>query len=161
MSHRIKIVKQDINPLLESFVMFPPTTNSKYCTEPNPNTMCQIVDWSIKVGDGSYIVEISVGDSKRRSKVDFKINGEYITENKVIPKGNLQFSKRRWNILITTECENNCSFSMGKLNAVTITPVIEKGSPLDKLRQGSLLSSQSKSNVVEEDQKVRKYNITD
>ncbi len=141
MTHRIKMYKTYSKPLLESFIQFPPTVNSKFCTEPNPDVMCESVDWSIKVGAGSFIVEIIIGDPSHASKVDIKVNGEYIASNKTIPKGKLHTFKMKVEavnkfLILNTECEKNCAFSKGKLNTVKITPVIEIDDARDKKKQG-------------------------
>ena len=46
-------------------------------------------------------------------------------------------------LIFTTECEKDCDFSLAVINAIEITPIVDKGSPLDDLKKGSFsLSSE-------------------
>jgi len=148
MRHRIVTSKDFSSPLLETHIKFPPTINSKYCTEPNAETMCESVDWSVKVGDGMFIVEIFVGDADKKAKIDIKVNGEFLAQNEQIPKNKRKSFKKTIEahnkfLIFTTECEKDCDFSLAVINAIEITPIVDKGSPLDDLKKGSFsLSSE-------------------
>jgi len=143
MTHKMQINK-DYNPafpFLESFINFPPTVNSRFCTDPMPETMCESVDWSIKVGFGVFSIEIFVGNPNKKMKVDIKVNGEYIANNQVVQKGKLMsFQKNVESIdqylIFTSECEVNCDFSQAIINAIEITPMVENTNQLEKMKLG-------------------------
>ena len=92
-------------------------------------TMCESVDWSIKVGDGQFIVDIYVGNPAHSEKIDIKVNDEYIAGNKLVKRGDLnKYQKNIESIngyfIFTTECEVNCEFSRSIINTIEITPFV-------------------------------------
>lgn len=117
--------------MLETAVHFPPSPLSKYCKKEIPDNICDKVDWSIKVGDGKFVVKIYYGDPLVNSKIDLSLNGSSIV-SKVIQKGKLEMFEKvvesvQSFISISTNCESDCDFSMAKMNAVEIVPYLDSG----------------------------------
>jgi hypothetical protein len=115
--------------MLETSVHFPPSSLSKYCKREIPDNICDKVDWSIKVGEGKFVLKLFYGDALVNSKIDLSVNGE-VAINKVIEKGKLDMyekvvESRQGFITINSDCQDNCDFSMAKLNAVEVVPYEE------------------------------------
>jgi len=65
--------KRDINDdiLLDSFLMFPPSTYHPLCQAANPELSCDSTQWSIEVPIGKYAVKITFGDAEKVSAFEF------------------------------------------------------------------------------------------
>jgi len=116
-------------PMLETSVHFPPSPLSKYCKKEIPDNICDKVDWSVKVGEGKFVIKLYYGDILVNSKIDLSINGESVV-SKVIEKGKLEMFEKvvesvQSFISISSNCEKDCDFSMAKLNAVELVPYEE------------------------------------
>lgn len=61
--------------LLRSFIMFPPDPSSLQCKKPNPDVVCDPVEWSIKVPRGKYDVKMTVGDAEKKLGYSLTVNG--------------------------------------------------------------------------------------
>ncbi len=119
--------------MLETSAHFPPSPLSRFCKKEIPDNICDKVDWTIRAGEGKFVLKLYFGDPQVNSKIDLSVNGESVT-SKVIPKGKLELlekvvESRQEFITITSNCEDNCDFSMAKLSAVEIIPFREQKKP--------------------------------
>ncbi len=131
MSGRIKPRQGGNKPELDSLVEFPPDSKSKFCNKPSPDVLCDKVNWSVKVGHGKFNVKIYVGDPQANTKVDLKINDDYIAENTTVPKGELKvfegaFDSLNEYLTIKSDCKDDCEYAMSKMNMVEVYPFEEK-----------------------------------
>ncbi len=112
-------------PEMETYVIWPPSKSSEFCTRPRPDIICEPVTYAIWVGKGKYRVKLYIGDVKNDVKADFTINGKAILKNEKILKNELKIFTAEIDslndfILITSECRKNCYDSQSKLNAIEI-----------------------------------------
>jgi len=110
---------------LETYVIWPPSNNSKFCTRPNPEIVCEPVIYAIWVGKGKFKIKLYIGDVKNDIKADFTINGKTILKNEKIMKNELKIFQTEIDslnefIFITSECKEDCYDSQSKLNAIEI-----------------------------------------
>lgn len=55
------------DPLLANFILFPPYKTTPWCTKPNPDVVCDPVEWSIDLPAGRYDVKVTIGDAEKAS----------------------------------------------------------------------------------------------
>lgn len=127
MSNRMRMRTGASQSALETLVEFPPDQKSKFCNKAIPDTNCDKVTWSIKVGHGKFNVKLSIGDSQGNSRVDLSINNKPFVDNATIEKGNLQTFEGDFNsinemLTISSKCKNDCEYAMAKLNQIEIAP---------------------------------------
>jgi len=127
MSSRMRIRSNAAQRALESLVEFPPDLKSKFCNKAVPDTNCDKVTWSIKVGHGKFNVKINIGDTIGNSRVDLSINGKPFIQQATIEKNNLQVFEGDFNSLnemltISSKCVSDCEYAMAKINTIEIAP---------------------------------------
>ena len=115
------------DPVLETFVEFPPDENSKFCNGQKTEVVCDKANWSAKVGFGKFKVKLFIGDSFTNTRVDIAINGVVFVKQTTIEKGKLEvfeglFDSVNEFITISSKCLSDCDYSMAKLNMVEISP---------------------------------------
>jgi hypothetical protein len=127
MTSRIRLRSNPSKPELETLVEFPPSPLSKFCNKPNPETLCEGVSWTAKVGSGRFFVRIFVGDPNSVSRIDLKVNDKFMARNKIIEKNTLEIIEdvieaNKQFITITSECSGDCKLAVSKINAIEIFP---------------------------------------
>lgn len=120
---------ENFNSLSESYAEFPPSKNSKYCS--NPVVVCDRVSYTIKTGYGKFNVKIFIEILDANSQVDFKVNNVVFAKNKAIPIGNRVVldgivDAQNENLEITTDCTDHCFYSMGRMNMIQVFPFSDK-----------------------------------
>jgi hypothetical protein len=137
MSGRIKSRQGGSKPEMDTLVEFPPDSKSKFCNKPSPDVLCDNVTWSVKVGHGKYNVKLYIGDPQANSKIDLKINDEYIAENTTVPKGELKIFEGAYDSLneyltVKSDCKDDCEYAMSKMNMIEIFPFEEKSMKVEE-----------------------------
>ncbi len=130
MSSRIKTRVGGNRPELDSLVEFPPSPQSKFCSKPSPDVLCDKVTWSVKVGHGRFNVKLYIGDPQANTRLDIKINDDYAVEGQTIAKGELKIYEGVYDsineyITVASECRNDCEYAMSKLNMIEVFPFSE------------------------------------
>jgi len=115
-------------PILETMIHFPPSSQSRYCMKEVKDTICDKVDWSIKAGHGFFICKLYFGDPTVNSKIDLSINGTQVFSG-IVKKGQLKVIETKVEakdqfIVLTSNCEKDCNFSMAKLSSIEIMPEV-------------------------------------
>jgi len=54
--------------------MFPPYKTTHWCTKPQPDVVCDPVEWSVKVPVGKYTVKVTCGDSDKSVHYSLTVN---------------------------------------------------------------------------------------
>lgn len=131
MTNRVKRRVQTTDPRMETLVEFPPSKKSLVCNSPGGGVNCEVASWSVKTGPGIYNVKIGIGDVFAASRIDLKINSNFIVKAVTLNKGEYQIyegSTQAINDFITirSECIDNCEFQMSKMNMVEISPVVDE-----------------------------------
>ena len=114
---------------LHSYIEFPPSPKSKICKA--PNSTCDKVTWSVRVGIGRFFVRLFAGDPENQTKLDLKINDVFLAKNKVIDQNKLKIyeqvleSKDEF-LVLSNNCEENCDLANAKINAIEISQYVEK-----------------------------------
>ncbi len=125
-----KTAKNSKEAIIETIAHFPPSPNSRYCKKEIPDTICDKIDWSVKAGEGKFVLKISIGDPTVNSKIDLSINGESVV-SKIISKGKINtiekvMESKEGYFTLSSNCLENCDFSMAKINAIQIVPYVNK-----------------------------------
>ncbi len=115
-------------PLIESAIHFPPSDKSKFCLY-NKNISCDKVDWSVRAGQGKFVVKIYIGDPMVNSKIDLTINGKEIFSG-IVKKGVQKLVQKIIEandeyLTFTSACEKDCNYAMTKMSAVEILPLTD------------------------------------
>ena len=110
-------------------IHFPPSDQSRYCRKEKKDTICDKVDWSMRAGNGIFIVKVYFGDPTVNSKIDLSINDTEIFAG-VVKKGELKVIETKVEakdqfIVISSNCEKDCLYAMAKISAVEIVPMVE------------------------------------
>lgn len=135
--------------IVESYVEFPPNKKSKYCG--SSITACDSVSYTIKAGPGKFVVKLFTHIVGSISQVDFQVNGNEVAHNISIPKGERKIFETvvesiNDNIEITTECSDNCFYSMSRLNMIQIfqySEEIPRDEP-DRIAEGDICENRIK-----------------
>lgn len=119
------------DPKLETLIEFPPSKKSLVCNSPSSGVNCEEASWSVKTGPGIYNIKIGVGDVFSATRLDLKINSNYIAKGVTLSKGEYQIfegSTQAINNFITikSECIQDCAFAMSKINMLEISPVVNE-----------------------------------
>lgn len=119
------------DPVLETFVEFPPDPKSKFCNTDRPEVVCDKASWSAKVGFGKFNIKLYIGDILANTRVDLSVNGIPLVKQSTIEKGKLEvfegiFDSVNEYITISPKCSFDCEYSMAKLNMITIIPFKDK-----------------------------------
>jgi len=115
---------------LYTLALFAPSPKSKFCVEPNEESLCEIITWSVKTGGGTYYVRINIGDPQNDSQINLKINDAPVIVNDVIPRGELRVyeeiveAKNEF-LIFSPECDDDCDYAVTKINSIEITPFNE------------------------------------
>ena len=125
-----KMSKQRLNPsdpLLETFIEFPPSAISRPCNKQRLDSLCEPVFWFVKSGKGRFKIKVYVGDPLKERKVDIKINNKVLVKNKIVEKNKLEmfediFESKKEFIELTSDCEDNCDKAISIVNAIEIIP---------------------------------------
>ncbi len=121
------------HPLIETMIHFPPSENSRYCRKDNKDTICDKVDWSVRAGNGFFIVKLIFGDPTVNSKIDIQLNGKDVY-NGIVKKGEQKTIEKKIEakeqfIKIESICKKDCNYAMAKLSAVEIMPFVDMPKP--------------------------------
>ena len=90
------------NPLLDNLILFQPDTTSKWCSDQlyQGKIQCAVNGasankWSITVPNGSYAVQLTIGDPEYTIGYSLQVNGEEMIapENRIIPKDTYLYPK--------------------------------------------------------------------
>ncbi len=127
MSNRMRMRSNAAQSALETLVEFPPDSKSKFCNKSIPDTNCDRVTWSIKVGHGKFNVKINIGDPQGNTRVDLSINGKPFVQQVTIEKNNLQtfegdFDSVNEMLTVSSRCKSDCEYAMAKMNTIEIAP---------------------------------------
>jgi hypothetical protein len=127
MESRMRVRSGTNNEILQTLVEFPPDSKSKFCNKAVPDIDCDRVDWSIKTGQGRFIVKLFIGDSNANSRIELSINGKPFVTGVTIEKNNLQtfegeFDSLNQMITISSNCKSDCEYVMAKINMIEIAP---------------------------------------
>ncbi len=130
MSNRIKLRLNPSKKEMDTLVEFPPSPKSKFCNTSNPEVLCDKVSWSVKAGFGRFNVKIYVGDPAANTRLDLKVNNEYIVRDTTLTKNELKIYEGSYEainqfITISSECETDCEYAMSKMNMIEISPFEE------------------------------------
>lgn len=130
MTSRVKKRNMTNDPRLTTLVEFPPSKKSLVCNTPGAASSCEEAIWSVKTGPGIFNVKVGVGDPLANTRLDLKINSNYLVKGAILAKGEFQIyegSTQAINDFITirSECIDKCEFQMSKMNMIEISPVID------------------------------------
>lgn len=145
MSHRIRTRNmrgetptwENYNNIKETLVEFPPASKSKFCNRKPPTEQCDKATYSVQVGNGKFSVKLFIVDTEQDSYVDLSVNGVVFAKNKYIPAGAREILQgvveaRAGLLVISGECEENCTMSVAKLNMIQISPYKAISERVDK-----------------------------
>ena len=127
MSNRMRMRSNAAQGALETLVEFPPDPKSKFCNKAIPDTNCDKVTWSIKVGHGKFNMKINIGDPQGNSRVELSVNGKPFVQQVTIEKNNLQtfegdFDSVSEMLTISSHCKSDCEYAIAKINTIEIVP---------------------------------------
>lgn len=127
MSSRMRVRTGFSKPEMETLVEFSPSPKSKFCNKPNPDVLCDNITWSVKVGHGKFNVKIYVGDPKANTRIDLKVNDDYIVKDRTLGSGNLEIFEGAYDsvneyITVSSVCLSNCEYAMSKMNMIELFP---------------------------------------
>lgn len=127
MSSNLKNRGKSTDPILETFVEFPPDPKSKFCNTERPEIVCDKASWSAKVGFGKFNIKVYVGDPMANTRVDLMVNGFPLVKQTTVEKGKLEvfegvFDSINEFISLSSKCLSDCEYSMAKLNMISISP---------------------------------------
>ncbi len=97
MLNRMRIRNGASQPSFKTLVKFPPDQRSKFCNKAIPDTNCNRVTSSIKVGYGKFNIKIRIGDIIGNSRVDILVNNKPFINQVTIEKNKLQTFEGEFN----------------------------------------------------------------
>ena len=113
----------------DSLIAFTPDANSLKCRVSPPNPDCKEASWSIFLQDGNYKVTVTVGNPKLTQLVNLQANGDAMATNMIVRGGELKVLTKEMMIsgqlVLTTECENDCENAEVFINKIEIVKLDE------------------------------------
>jgi hypothetical protein len=118
-------------PEIETLVEFPPSPKSKFCSKPSPDVICESITWAVKVGHGRFNVKLYIGDPTSNSRVDLKVNDQFIVKGKTVTKNNMEVFEGAYDsanqyLTISSDCQEDCEYAMSKISMVELYPFVEQ-----------------------------------
>ena len=131
MSSNIKVVDipdegfDNFRNIAMSYVEFPPDKKSKYCN--SKNVICDSVNYTIKTGEGRFMVKLFVNIRDSNTIADFNVNGITLAKNAPVRIGEMKIFEGVVESIdglldINTECSGDCFYSRSRLNMIQIYP---------------------------------------
>lgn len=126
---KVELGWEDFKSIVDSYVEFPPSKKSKFCS--SSIVVCDKATYSIRTGEGKFMVRIFIQIQNSKSLVDFKVNGKIFAKSKIIEKGKRVILEGVVDSIdelveIDPECEDNCFYSVSRMNMIQIYPFSEQ-----------------------------------
>ena len=107
-------------PILEAMIDFPPSDKSRYCRKDKSDTICDKVDWSVRAGNGIFVVKLYFGDPTVNSKIDLQLTGLSMFSG-VVPKNQEVKNEKDKDEVegeftgIFLACEEGCNYELEQI----------------------------------------------
>jgi hypothetical protein len=110
--------------------MFPPDPTSLQCKKPNPDVVCDPVEWSIRVPRGKYEVKMTVGDAEKKLGYSLTVNAQFIFKDVMLEKNqfsteSIDIESTDGTIVVEQKCDpvaskGHCEFVWSRMSAIEI-----------------------------------------